>query len=107
MKISKLKGSNKRSGLCRLGVTGDMTIYAAEQMLKACTPYLDDYKAFELDLSDVGEIDTAGIQLLLLFERKSRQSKKHTRLVDSSEAVNEVLNIYRLSERFNAQALPQ
>ncbi len=107
MKISKLKGSNKRSGLCRLGVAGDMTIYSAEEMLTTCTPYLGDYEEFEINLSEVSDIDSAGIQLLFLFERKSRQSKKHTRLIDPSESVNEVLKLFRLGERFNAQPLSQ
>lgn len=103
MKISKQKGSNKRSGLCRLGISGDMTIYSAEEMIQAFLPYLDDYKAFELDLSAVNEIDSAGIQLLLLFDRKSRQAKKKTCLSGLCETVAEVLNIYRLNERFNVQ----
>ena len=61
------------SAASRLALRDDMTIYQAqaqkEQLLAAlaATPHL------ELDLSGVGEMDTAGLQLLLLLKREGVQ----------------------------------
>lgn len=105
MKVSKLKGSDKRTGLCRLSVTGEMTIYAAEEMLQIFAPYWQEYKQFALDLSEVSEIDTAGIQLLLQFQRKAKQAEQSLQIFSCSQAVQDLLNLYRLSERFDVQAV--
>ncbi len=107
MKISKLKGSNKRSGLCRLGFEGDMTIYHAQDMLEVMMPHTEDYKQFELNLSKVEDVDSAGIQLLLMLDLKSREKHGETSIVEPSGSVYEVLNLYRLVERFNVQPLSQ
>ena len=106
MKISRLKGSNKQSGLCRLSVKGDMTIYTAEQMMQVCIPYLEQYKEFELDLSSVTDIDSAGVQILLMFHRKSRHTEHKTHLLTPSEDVTQVINTYNLNQSFNLNLNP-
>ena len=106
MKISKLKGSNKNKGLCRVRIEGEMTIYKAAEIMDKFIPFWREYNQFELDLAGVGEIDTAGVQLLLMFARKSEASKNAMPLLATSEPVSEVLNIYRLSPRFNIQTQP-
>lgn len=84
-----------------------MTIYHAQEMLQAITPHTEDYKQFELDLSAVEDIDSAGIQLLLMLDLKSREKHGETSIVEPSGSVNEVLNLYRLVQRFNVQPLSQ
>jgi anti-sigma B factor antagonist len=106
MKISRQKGTNKNSGLCRLQIEGEMTIYRAQEMMEKFTPYWRDYREFELNLSGVSDIDTAGVQLLLMFERMSEGRDKKVRLLSLSDSVSEVLSIYRLSHRFDIQTLP-
>ena len=105
MKVSKLKGSSKSTGLCRLRVEGEITIYKAAEVMEKLVPYWRDYKEFELDLSGISDIDTAGVQLLLMFDRKSGASGKKARLAGESEPVSEALGIYRLAGRFEAQML--
>jgi anti-anti-sigma factor len=107
MKITKQKGSNKTTGLCRLQIEGDMTIYQAAEMMEKFLPCWRDYREFELNLSGVGEMDSAGIQLLLVFDRKSEGSGRKACLLDPPEAVSEVLNIYRLDHRFDIQISPR
>ena len=107
MKVSKLKGSNKRSGICRLGFEGDMTIYHAQEMLEAIISHTENYKQFELNLSQVEDIDSAGIQLLLMLDLISREKDSKTNIVEPSDSVYEVLNLYRLVQRFNVQPLSQ
>ena len=101
MKVSKLKGSNKRTGLCRLSINGEMTIYAAAEMLQVFFPYWQDYRKFELDLAEVSEIDTAGLQLLLQFQRKAKQAELNVQILSCSQAVQDLIVLYRLAERFD------
>lgn len=105
MKISKLKGSNKRAGICKLRFEGDMDIYAAEETLAALLPYFDDFKTFSVELDTVGEIDSSGIQLLLQCHRHSLQSDEKLLICSCSASVLELLDLYQLSERFDMSAV--
>ncbi|MCI0667323.1 MAG: STAS domain-containing protein [Methylococcaceae bacterium] len=107
MKITKQKGTSKSTGLCRLQIEGDMTIYQAAEMMEKFVPCWNDYREFELNLSGVGEMDSAGVQLLLMFDRKSEGYDKKVRLLEIREAVSEVLNLYRLGQRFDIQTSPR
>lgn len=101
MIISKLKGSNKRSGMCKLRFEGDMDIYAAEETLAALLPYFDDFKTFSIELDKVGEIDSSGIQLLLQCHRHSEQSGGQLSITSCSDNVRELLDLYQLGGRFD------
>jgi len=80
----------------RLALCDDMTIYQAqaqkEQLLAAlaATPHL------ELDLSAVGEMDTAGLQLLLLLKREGVQQRRQVTISGHSARVQEVLDFCNL-----------
>lgn len=80
----------------RLALRDDMTIYQAqaqkEQLLAAlaATPHL------ELDLSGVGEMDTAGLQLLLLLKREGVQQGRRVTISGHSPRVQEVLDFCNL-----------
>ena len=100
MKITKLKGSNRRTGCCRLGIAGDMTIYTAQELKDDLLAHGDEYQAFELDLTEVNEIDTAGVQVLLLAQRAAEQAGKTFAISECSETAREVLDLYRLQAVF-------
>lgn len=104
MKISKLKGSNKSAGLCRMRIEGELTIYKAAEAMEQLIPYWNDFQRFEIDLSEITDIDTAGVQLLLIFSRKTEGMENGIRLLGTSQPVNEALIIYRLAPRFGIQS---
>lgn len=103
MEISKLKGSNKKTGVCKLRFQGDLDIYAAEETLAALMPYFDDFKTFSVELDQVGEIDSSGMQLLLQCHRHSQKSDGQLSILSLSENVSELIGLFQLTERF---ALP-
>lgn len=90
----------KTSHVERLVLESDMTIYnalaAKEQLLAA----LEGCQELELDLSKVGEIDTSGIQLLILAKREATRQQKSLRLVAHSAAVREVLDFFNVVAYF-------
>ncbi len=54
---------------CRLQIVGDMTIYAAADLQQQLLDALMTGAELEVDLSQVSELDTAGVQQLLFAAR--------------------------------------
>lgn len=55
--------------LCQVAVSGEMTIYQAEELGRELLPLLGHHK-LEVDLEQVTDIDTSGIQLLLMANKQ-------------------------------------
>lgn len=95
-------------GVQRLILDGPLTIYDAAGVkgrLQAALEH-DDTSALELDLSQVSELDTAGLQLLLFARQESRRLNRPLRILDPNSAVNDVIAFCRL-EAFFGDALPR
>ena len=84
----------------RMSIEQDMTIYHAENLKTELLAGLAHSAAFELDLSQVAEIDTSGIQLLMLAKRESQKQGKTLAIVAHSPAVQELLDFYNLAAFF-------
>lgn len=54
--------------------------------------------SLDIDLSAVTEMDTAGIQLLLLARREATQRQMTLRLLSPSPAVNDVVGLLQLDK---------
>ena len=88
-------------------VSQNLTIYEALSLKDVLLALPARATAIELDLSQVIEIDTAGLQLLLLAQRESARQGKTLRLGSCSPAVQELIELFDLAELFGtAQALP-
>jgi anti-anti-sigma regulatory factor len=61
---------------------------------------LDEPAPSEIDLSAVTEIDTAGVQLLMLAKRTALEAKRELRLVGHSAAVIEVFELLNVAAYF-------
>ena len=83
-----------RDGCIR--VTGELTIQRAEEikpLLLASLP--TDGSVARLDLSQVSEIDTAGIQLLMAASREVVSRAAVFQVVAVSQVVREALELFR------------
>jgi anti-anti-sigma factor len=83
----------------RLKLDGNLTIYeapAGKDQLLAALAALADSQTLELDLAQVGEIDSAGFQLLVLAKQEAARQGKTLRLVAHSAAVREVLDFFNM-----------
>ena len=87
IEIKKLKGSNKRSGRCLLKINGDLNIYNASESRESLIDFIQNFKEFEVDMSGVNEIDTSGVQLLLLLNKKATQEERSMCLSGCNEQV--------------------
>ena len=84
----------------RLAIGHPMTIYHAQQQKGELLEALASGSGLELDLSQVAEIDTAGLQLLLLVKREAGKAGKEVKLVAHSPAVRELIEFAHLATHF-------
>ena len=81
-----------------LRIDGEMTIYRAEELKQAL---LSEPAPVEIDLSGVTDIDTVGVQLLMLAKRTAQASQRDLRLVAHSAAVTDVFELLGLASFFD------
>jgi len=105
MALKKERGSNKTKGLCKLAINEDMTIYAIETLKQEISEEIDIYDRFELNLVDVEEIDSAGIQLLLAFRSELIRKNKAFKLTGVSGTVAKLIENYGIADRFNREGI--
>jgi len=84
------------NGVSRLRIAGDLTIYTAADLKAELMNHLAQPGELEIDLSEVSEVDSAGLQLLILAKREGRTM----RLTGHSRAVLDVLDICNLAPYF-------
>ena len=89
-----------RNGLCQLHVDGEMTIYTAAEFKAQLLPHLAEPGELEIDLSQVCEMDGAGMQQLLLAKREAARVGITLRLARHSRAVLEVFDLCNLAAYF-------
>jgi anti-anti-sigma factor len=88
------------SNAYRLGFTGEMNIYAAAELQLQVQQALLAEGPIAVDLSEVSEIDSVGIQQLLLLQRECFQTQRALRITAQSAAVEEVFHLLNLRARF-------
>lgn len=89
--------SNGGSG-STLRVTGEMTIYRASELARHLLARLAKKPAAaRLDLSEVTEIDTAGLQIILMLNRATAATGNRLVIVRPSNCVSEVLALCNLT----------
>ena len=84
-----------------LHIKGEMSIYRAHELKDSVLGALGQAAAeLELNLADVTELDTAGIQILMLAKRQAQVAHKILRLSAHSPAVLEAFEVLNLAAYF-------
>lgn len=81
-------------------IDGEFTIYQAAEGKAALLAALAAHADVEVDLGGVAEMDSAGLQVLLLAKREALARGKHLRLVRHSAASLAVIDTYGLAAYF-------
>ena len=90
-----------KNGLSLLHIEGDMTIYTAAELKAELMIPMAQPGEREIDLSQVSDMDSAGLQILILAKREAARSGNHLRLTGHSRAVLEVLDMCNLAPYFD------
>ncbi len=87
-------------GICDANVEGELTIYTVNNFKKELEKVLKKSTTLKLDLSQVSEIDTSCIQLLMQAQDACRENEKEFKITAISPAVQEVIDIFGLGNHF-------
>ncbi|RFA28390.1 hypothetical protein CAI21_12530 [Alkalilimnicola ehrlichii] len=79
---------------------GELCVFHAEQLKPRLLSMLKEGDALELDLAGVQEVDTAGLQLLLMLKREAAERDVSLTLVNHSEELLNVIGLLNLSQAF-------
>jgi anti-sigma B factor antagonist len=80
-----------------LHIAGEFTIFRAAELKQTI---FAEPLATEIDLSEVTEMDSAGLQLLMLAKKTAQEQGRELRLVGHSEAVIDVFELLNVAAYF-------
>lgn len=83
-----------------LRLIGELTIYTASDTKAMLMERLAEGCDLEIDLSGVTEMDTAGLQLLILARREVEQAGHRLNLLNHSHTVVDVLDTLNMAAYF-------
>lgn len=88
-----------------LAIEDELTIFTAAEQKSALLAFVNSGDDLEIDLAKVAEIDTAGLQLLILAKREAAQADKKLRFVMHSKVVLDILELANLTTTFGDQVV--
>lgn len=97
--------AGNQKSVARVAVVDDMTVYNAAKHKATLIDALTKSDVLELDLSGVGEIDSAGFQLLTMAKREAERLNKKVVIVSHSASVSELLDFLGMVARFGDPVL--
>ena len=91
---------NAGDGVAVIHVEGEMAIYRAAELKNSLCAALMQNATLEINLAAVTELDTAGVQILVMLKQMAEGNNKGLRLVAHSEAVSNVFDLLNLATYF-------
>lgn len=83
-----------------LSITDDLTIYHALELKGRLLDALAQTTHLELNLAQVGAMDTAGLQLLVMLKKEAQRTGKCVDIVAHSEAVSSLVEFCNMAAEF-------
>ena len=93
------------SETAHLALDGEINIYRAADLKLEVLAALRAAPVLEIDLAGVTELDTAGLQVLMLAKRTATQEQRELRLLNHSPAVVDVVEMLNLGAFFGDAVL--
>lgn len=78
------------------GLEGELNIFHGARLRDELLALLAEREALELDLGEVVDCDSSGIQLLLMLKREARRQDKRLTLVNHAPCVADVIELLNL-----------
>lgn len=80
----------------KLSLSGELTIYFAHELKNLLLTALDENCDVDIDVAEVSEVDTAGLQLVLLAQKELESKGHRLRLLNANPEILKTLALYRL-----------
>ena len=81
----------------RIDIKGELSIFTAAALRQQLLDALDTGADVEVDLSEVAEVDSAGMQLMVAAKREAALRNKSLRFCGHSPAVFEIVELCNLA----------
>lgn len=91
---------NGDAAVTRIAIDGELTIYRAADLKVTVLEALRKARVLEVDLAGVTELDTAGLQVLMLAKNTAMADQRELRLLNHSPAVVEIVEMLNLGAFF-------
>jgi len=91
----------------RIAIDGELTIYTAAEWKERLLGLFAGGDEIELDLCAVAEMDTAGLQLLIMAKQQAASAGKRLRLANHSQAVVDLFDLCGIAQFFGDPMLLQ
>ncbi|WP_150048015.1 MULTISPECIES: STAS domain-containing protein [Methylomonas] len=88
-----------------LTLEDELTIFTAAELKPQLLNFLNSENELEIDLSKIVEMDTAGLQLLILIKREANKASKKLHFIFHSKTVLEILELTNLTASFGDQVV--
>lgn len=95
----KLESKKLKKGH-RIVIKGEMSIYSAKSIYQELEGLLNFEDKLLLDLNHVTELDSAGIQLMLLLQRESEKHNASIEIEKKSVVVNDLFKLFNIEKKF-------
>jgi anti-sigma B factor antagonist len=93
------------SNVEQLAITGELCVFHAAEIKPRLLDFLEPGKIYDVDLSSISEVDTAGVQLLLLAKREAARVGCQLNFLSHSTPVLELMELFQLSRDFGDPVL--
>ena len=90
----------EKDGVTHIEIKDEMTIYTALEQKKELSQHLKADHELQIDLSEVSEIDSAGLQILLFLKQEASTKNILLTLAHHSQSVIEVFELLNLTAHF-------
>jgi anti-sigma B factor antagonist len=87
----------------RLLVSGEMTVSYMVAHKEPLLSYVRSHAYLTIDLAQVSQIDTAGVQMIMLLKKESHDLGGTVLLTGHSQAVRELVGLLRLEVLFDLE----
>jgi anti-sigma B factor antagonist len=87
----------------RLLICGEMTVSFMAEHKELLLSYVRSHADLTIDLAQVSQIDTAGVQMIMLLKKESHDLGHIVLLTGHSQPVKELINLLRLATLFDLE----
>jgi len=98
--MAEIKITQKRNNSTEIAISGELTIYCAAEVYQHHFQQLKLKELTLLKLGNITEIDTAGIQLLIMLMKIVSEQNSQYKIISLGEALTDYSNLFQLNSYF-------
>ncbi|PCI27862.1 MAG: hypothetical protein COB67_07675 [SAR324 cluster bacterium] len=96
----------KENQCCTLSFQEEFTIYDVAELKQQITTEVLDQGRVEIDLSDLSELDTSGLQLLIALQQSCRRNKQGFSISKVSPRIVALMELFSFTFESEDEFLP-